>query len=91
MTTVSRWGRPGLESGDFVMEGKANLWNYAKSGKWQPGGGNEFAGFKSGEEFIVPQYTIQPPSRGATATFVDKGPFGWMKNKMGQKSYVPGK
>src|SRR5579884_25577 len=28
LITVSRWGRPGLEPGDWVMKGPANRWNY---------------------------------------------------------------
>jgi hypothetical protein len=30
---VSRWGRPGLEPGDWVMKGKPNWWNWLCCGK----------------------------------------------------------
>ena len=89
MTTVSRWGRPGLQAGDFVMEGGATKMNYFNSGKWQPGFGNQKAPFGAGEEFIVPSSSLLKPSHASTATIFDKGPFGWMKDKMGQKTYSP--
>jgi len=53
LTKVSRWGRPGLQSGDWIMKGGANWWNYLRSGKWQPGMGNQFAPFGSGQEFWI--------------------------------------
>ena len=34
--TVSRWGREGLEAGDWVMKGGQNWWTYTRSFKWQP-------------------------------------------------------
>jgi len=43
--TVSRWGRPGLQTGDWVMLGRKNFLNYILSCKWQPGLGNRFASF----------------------------------------------
>ncbi|MBC2592658.1 hypothetical protein H5P28_00130 [Ruficoccus amylovorans] len=89
--TVSRWGREGLRPGDFVMEGKASLANWLKSGKWQPGAGNEFARPSSGQEFQVPRSTLKPPSQAATATWADKGPFGGVKKMLGQRAYVPEK
>ncbi|HZR27576.1 MAG TPA: hypothetical protein VFA71_02250, partial [Terriglobales bacterium] len=76
--TVSRWGRPGLEAGDWVMKGEANYWNYLKSGKWDPGPWNEFAPYNSGQEFTVPSDTLEWPS-------------GWefIKGILGQRIYVP--
>jgi len=53
LVTVSRWGRPGLRSGDWVMTGGNNPWNYFWSGKWQPGGGNQFARYCSGRSYVV--------------------------------------
>jgi len=89
MVTVSRWGRPGLESGDFVMKGGANRWNYFKSGKWQPGMGNKFTPFKAGEEFVVPKSSLVSPARAATATAADTGAAGLIKQAMGQRAYIP--
>lgn len=89
VVSVSRWGRPGLEPGDFVMKGPANRWNYFKSGKWQPGMGNRYTAFKAGEEFVVPKSTLVSPSKAATATAADKGLAGWIKEVMGQRAYKP--
>ncbi len=89
MTTVSRWGREGLQPGDFVMNGGATKYNYAMSGKWQPGAGNTMASFSSGQEFTVPASTLGAPSQAATAGAFDKGVFGWVKYGLGQRSYNP--
>src|SRR5262249_35772950 len=58
---VTRWGRPGLESGDWVMAGGKNWWNYFWSGKWQPGFGNKFAAYATGETFDVAGSTLRWP------------------------------
>jgi hypothetical protein len=89
MVTVSRWGRPGLEGGDFVMQGDATKWNYFKSGKWQPGMGNRFTPYRAGEEFVVPKTTLVSPSQAATATAADKGAAGLIKQAMGQRAFIP--
>ncbi|WP_028315502.1 RHS repeat domain-containing protein [Desulfatibacillum aliphaticivorans] len=88
-TKVSRWGREGLEDGDFVMKGGKNALNYIKSGKWQKGMGNTRASYSSGSEYMVPTNSLKPPSQAATATFWDKGLFGHIKSAMGQRSYRP--
>jgi hypothetical protein len=79
--TVSRWGRPGLEAGDWVMKGEAGWCNYLCSGKWQPGFTNEFAPFSSGVEYIVPKSHLALP-RGW-------GIDGWIKAPFGQRIYMP--
>ncbi len=89
MTTVSRWGRPGFQAGDFVMQGGATKMNYFNSGKWQPGFGNQKAPFGAGQEFVVPSSSLLKPSQASTATIFDRGPFGWMKDNLGQKTYSP--
>jgi len=61
MVTVTRWGRPGLQSGDFVMKGGASRINYLLSGKWQPGFTNIYAPFSSGQSFVVPCSTVSWP------------------------------
>ena len=61
LVTVSRWGRPGLRSGDWVMKGGKNWWNYFWSGKWQPGGGNQFAPYCSGRDYIVSESRLTWP------------------------------
>jgi RHS repeat-associated protein len=59
---VSRWGRPGLRPGDWVMEGDPNYWNYLMTGKWEPTPWNRTAPFGSGQTFNVPPDTINWPS-----------------------------
>lgn len=65
---VTRWGRPGLRDGDWVMRGGRTWPNYLLSGKWEPRGvqdnacarmvgwarSNHFAPFRSGESFYLP-------------------------------------
>ena len=62
LTLVSRWGKPGLGKGDWVMKGRANKVNYFLSGKWQKGYGNEYAPFSSGESFWVNGGDLSVPS-----------------------------
>jgi|GEM_PF-3388924 len=78
---VSRWGRPGLQPGDWVMSGEANWLNYVLSGKWQRGFGNEFAPFSSGKSFVVPPQSVRWP----TGWGVD----GAIKGLVRQRRYVP--
>ena len=75
--TVSRWGRPGLRSGDWVMNGPVNRANYFFSGKWQPGFTNAYAPFNSGEQYQVPWYMVNWPG----------GVFGPVKGMLGQRKY----
>ena len=52
LVPVTRWGRQGLQPGDWVMKGKATRLNYILSGKWQPSwlpGGNRLGRFKDAE------------------------------------------
>jgi hypothetical protein len=80
---VSRWGRSGLQSGDWVMKGRASRLNYFLSGKWQPGwkvlGSNRYAPFDIGEEFLVGSGNLKWPS----------GVTGFLKGLLGQRMYVP--
>ncbi|TVP77777.1 MAG: hypothetical protein EA353_09630 [Puniceicoccaceae bacterium] len=62
LTQVTRWGRPGLEAGDWVMTGGMTTVNYRLSGKWQRGVGNQFADFNSGRSFNVPTGDLYRPS-----------------------------
>ena len=81
LVQVSRWGRSGLEPGDWVMRGGRTRWNYFWSGKWQPGLGNQFAPFSSGESFVVPEGSLRWPSGW--------GPDGWIKGLFGQRLFAP--
>jgi RHS repeat-associated protein len=81
LVTVTRWGRSGLEAGDWVMKGGKNWWSYIWSGKWQPGMGNEFAAFRTGESFLVPRSSIHWPKGW--------GFDGLIKGLFGQRKYVP--
>jgi RHS repeat-associated protein len=81
MAVVSRWGRPGLESGDWVMKGGASRANYVLSGKWQPTwvyGKNIPASFSSGTEFVVQKGALTWP----------KGVLGTVKGVIGQRIYT---
>ncbi len=78
---VCRWGRPGLQPGDWVMKGGKNFWNYFWSGKYQPSwmpGGNIPASPASGEEFLVPAASIVFPP----------GVVGAIKAMLGQRIYT---
>jgi RHS repeat-associated protein len=84
LTTVSRWGRPGLQEGDWVIPGGANFFNYVRSGKYQPQflpGNNIPAKFNQGEEFVVPTRTLEFPK--------GRGIDGSVKRITGQKRYQP--
>ncbi|AQT67724.1 Cell wall-associated polypeptide CWBP200 [Anaerohalosphaera lusitana] len=76
---VSRWGKPGLGKGDWVMKGKANYLNWIFSGKLQPGMTNQFASYKTAQEFLVNSSDLVWPS----------GFFGFMKGLLGQRRYMP--
>lgn len=83
-TNVTRWGRPGLQSGDWVMQGGKTGWNYFNSFKWQPGAGNKFTAFSKGETFAnVPANAIKYPS----GMGVDGA---WKGLLFGQRIYNPG-
>lgn len=79
---VSRWGRAGLQPGDWVMNGGTGVLTYLMSGKWQPGLGNMFAEFSSGQNFLVPKTAVQNPG------WVETG-FGWVKSLLGQRLFIP--
>lgn len=83
LIAVSRWGRPGLEAGDWVMKGNATKWNYVRSFKWEKSdfikNGNIPAAFKSGESFMVPRSSVKWPS----------GAEGMFKGLYGQRKYLP--
>ena len=81
MMTVSRWGREGLQGGDWVMKGGENFWNYVRSFKWQPGMGNTFASPSSGSSFSVSASSIKWPTGW--------GINGWWKGLLGQRRYFP--
>ena len=78
-TVVTRWGRPGLQAKDWVMEGPKTYWNYINSYKWQPGMTNTFAKFKEGESF----YNIR-------SNDLRYAPGFWKGFFFGQKKYAPG-
>ncbi|HUV85411.1 MAG TPA: RHS repeat-associated core domain-containing protein [Methanosarcinales archaeon] len=75
---VARWGRQGLKSGDWVMRGGNNPWNYLMSGKYQPIA-NQFASYSSGASYTVPGSALQAPG----------GFFGSAKTAVGQFIFSP--
>lgn len=81
LVNVTRWGRPGLESGDWVMRGKNTWLNYILSGKWDPGPWNQFALKSSGQTFQVLRRTLQRP--------LGMGIDGIIKTLVGQWRYFP--
>ena len=80
-STIARWGRPGLEPGDWVMVGEKTWYNYFMTFKWQPGAGNRFSAFEAGEVFNVNPSEVQWPKGW--------GIDGWWKGLFGQRIYVP--
>jgi hypothetical protein len=82
LVDVTRWGRPGLESGDWVMTGGKTLSNWLKSGKWQPGLGNEFADFSSGTTSQVVKSSLKFPHE--SGILVDT-----INYVLGQRIYKP--
>ena len=77
-TSVSRWGREGLQPGDWVMKGKVSPSNYFRSGKWDFGPWNQYAPFKSGYPHTVPGETLSYPG----------GVNAW-RGLIGQRIYNP--
>lgn len=87
MMYVTRYGRPGLQPGDWVMPGENTISNYIKSCKWQPGFGNEFAPMSSGQTFIVPKNTVKWPTTGeGLFESIVEGPLNGL---FGQRRYWP--
>ena len=81
MMYVTRYGRSGLEAGDWIMPGKNTWSNYIRSGKWDPFTWNKFAPKSSGQTFIVPKNTVKWP--------VGKGVDASWKGIFGQRQYLP--
>lgn len=79
--SVSRWGRGGLEPGDWVMKGGVTRSNYIRSFKWQRGLGDEYAPYSSGQSHNVPASSVQWPQGW--------GIEGWWKGLFGQRRYMP--
>jgi RHS repeat-associated protein len=81
LVTVSRWGRPGLQTGDWVMRGPKSYWTYARSGKWESkwtlNFSNTPASYACGQEFVVPCSTLRWPR-------------GWnrFRGAFGQRIYI---
>ncbi|RAR79726.1 RHS repeat-associated protein [Paracidovorax anthurii] len=76
--TVSRWGREGLEAGDWVMKGGVNRWNYVRSFKWERTPWNQPAPYSTGASYQVPNSSLVNPG-------------GWETFKIifGQRIYRP--
>lgn len=81
MVPVSRWGRPGLAPGDWVMNGPPTYSNWLRSFKWDPNPTNIRAPYNVGEGYIVPPPHVTRPSGW--------GLDGWWKSLFGQRKYTP--
>jgi hypothetical protein len=81
MVAVSRWGRPGLQPGDWIMNGPPNFSNYVRSFKWDPNPTNIRTPFAAGEGYLVPAESVRWP----TGWGLD----GRWKGIFGQRRYVP--
>ena len=81
MVPVSRWGRPGLKPGDWIMNGPPNGWNYFRSFKWDPNPTNMTAPPSAGEGYILPPSQVTRP----TGWGLD----GAWKSIFGQRKYTP--
>lgn len=64
MVTVTRWQTPAsdaLKAGDWVVKGGKNPWNWAMSGKMNPGRPRFHVPYKNGRSHLVPESTLAPP------------------------------
>lgn len=62
LVNITRWGRPGLQSGDWVMKGNNTWYNYIRSFKWDfISPTNTIAPKSIGETFLVPLKTLNRP------------------------------
>ncbi len=63
LVNVTRWGRSGLQSGDWVMKGNNTWYNYIRSFKWDfISPSNTVAPKSIGETFLVPLKTLHRPT-----------------------------
>jgi RHS repeat-associated protein len=78
LVTVSRWGRPGLEAGDWVVKGRQNFLGYTRSFKWENHKWNQYADKNTGQSYQVPANSLSNPA-------------GWeaFKSIFGQRIYNP--
>lgn len=89
LVPVTRWGRPGLERGDWVMKGGRNFLNYLLSGKFQPmyfSPANVDHPYRAGETFWVPRSTLRLPSGDSRSS----QQMHWFMGLVGQRRYFPG-
>lgn len=85
MVPISRWGRPGLQPGDWVMSGPPTSSNFFRSFKWDPNPTNMRIPFSEAasraEGYMVPPSHVTRP----TGWGLD----GWWKSLFGQRKYTP--
>jgi RHS repeat-associated protein len=83
LVPVSRWGRPGLQPGDWVMPGPPTQLNYRLSFKWDSiSPSNIVSPITAGQAYMVPAGSVKWPSGW--------GMDGWWKGLFGQRIYSPG-
>lgn len=85
-TWVTRWGRDGLEAGDWVMPGGKTRLNYMLSGKWgvkstKFGCCNMPAPFTAGQTYRVLRSSLKSPAGWM--------PDAWIKSLFMHKKYLP--
>lgn len=87
---VTRYGTGGgpIQSGQAVVKGTPGLSSYARSGKMQPGFGNQRAAMKDHTTARVPRESLRSISRHNTSHWSDRGPAAVIKNALGQRTYT---
>lgn len=84
LVPVSRWGRPGLRPGDWVMPGHVTRTNFGLSMKWDPNPSNvriPLGEWRNGQTFLVPPDSVHWPSGW--------GVDGKIKGLFNQRIYKP--
>lgn len=76
---ITRYGRPGLKYGDWVMKGENSVTNYVLSCKWQVGLGNQHAPRSSGRTYVAEKRNVRKPKGW--------GIDGWIKSLFAQRKY----
>jgi hypothetical protein len=75
---IARWGRAGLQAGDWVSTAGKNLPSYLSTMKWIPGATQ--APYAAGQAFTVPSQALAP---------VEGTGLDWLHTLLGHARYTP--